>query len=425
MARNFPNFIDAFMEYTDYVEAPEKFLRWSALSIIAGALERKVWLTNGAATWYPNLYIMLVGAAGTSRKSTTSEVAIDLLREVPGIHFFSDQMNEVSLVVKLRSAGHQKDRVRLGSEEYVHSAVYLYSSEAANAFKEMYQGGGIIVMLTDLFNGGPRGWHHKHAWSRHTKGDGELKVFNPCLNILACSTPDWLFSKVMTKNDAEGGFGSRLLMVVHQGAYRKKFGWQQAGHGSYSTRYKLIEDLKHINGLQGPYEADPSFQRLFAELDEKHTRWLEERGNQGMVTGYQERKLTHAMKLSQVIAASKRDSLYVEEADLRMAWALLSDLEHDMQLAYTSLATNPEKRVYSDLWAYIERMKLETVAKPELIAAFQHKYSIKEVSNGVKDLIDAHKLMYVPTDYSRGLTYKVVRESRASVPEQSPLRLLP
>ena len=74
MKRNYRNFMDAFMEHTKFVATPEKYLEWSCVSIVAGAMGRKVWADVLENHVYPNMYIMLTGPSGC-RKSTSIKKA--------------------------------------------------------------------------------------------------------------------------------------------------------------------------------------------------------------------------------------------------------------------------------------------------------------------------------------------------------------
>lgn len=411
--RNYPNFLNAFMEYASYVEAPEKFLRWSALSVLAGCLERKVWVTNGAATWYPNLYIMLVGEPG-SRKSTGSEIAVDLLREVPGISFLADRLNEATFLLRLKSSGIRKT-VTLGKEEFRHSACYLYASEAATSFSEMYAGGGIIVALTDLYNCGPRGWHNVHAWTKHTMKDGETQIFNPCVNLLACSTPKWLTTKVMRRDDIEGGFGSRVILVVQKGEYRRSFKWTQAGQAEVQMRTKLIQDLTHINKLFGPFTCDHTFATALEGFDEGHSKYLAANKNDNILNAYFTRKITHLIKLAQVISVSESDKLVLTSDHLVIAWKYLTELEEDMASVLEreeireTLVIKQEVSHLTMIRDHIAKLGKSVITKAEVYSAFSNRMTSRQVSSAFKDMCASKFLEYMPIESSHtNQKYRVI-----------------
>lgn len=420
MKRHFECWLQGFMDYSQNVDVPERYLLWSAISVIAGALERKVWATNLQVTWYPNFYIMLVGSAG-SRKSTTTSRAMDLLGAVPGITFISDEINKASLFEKLQLAGQSKP-FEWHNETYQNSSVFLYASEAATSFAEMYVGGGIIITLTDLFNCGLSGWHQHRGYGKHTKKDGECLVYNPCINLLGCTTEAWLSSKVISKEDAEGGFGSRLLLVVHRGAFRKSYEWVEDAGEQVGMRLKLIEDLRHIATLKGPFRFSPSFKSRYSHYDQLHGEWLLER----VALGFQERKLTYAMKLAMVLAVSRSDVLELRAEHLDESWELLCSIEPEMLEAFGNIKTTKieitnSKRVMQ--WCLDSRRMKFT--KLEACQAFQDELTMKELSQALLDLVQAGRLAFdMLNSHNGNIIYAVMPQTPglelvASEPAQS------
>jgi len=84
------NWIQSYLEYSSLSEAPENFHFWTAVSCIAGALRRRVWIDQGYFQWTPNFYIIFTAPPGIVSKSTTASIGMRLLREVPGIQFGPD-----------------------------------------------------------------------------------------------------------------------------------------------------------------------------------------------------------------------------------------------------------------------------------------------------------------------------------------------
>ena len=60
------DWIDTFMASTEGTYSPRRFRLWSAISTIAGALERRVY-TKGKLTTYPNLFVALAGGSGNGK----------------------------------------------------------------------------------------------------------------------------------------------------------------------------------------------------------------------------------------------------------------------------------------------------------------------------------------------------------------------
>ena len=65
--RNFPNWLQAYCEYSQNTEAPERMRMWCGISAIAGALRRKVWIDMAYFQWYADQYVY-----STSRRPASS-----------------------------------------------------------------------------------------------------------------------------------------------------------------------------------------------------------------------------------------------------------------------------------------------------------------------------------------------------------------
>jgi energy-coupling factor transporter ATP-binding protein EcfA2 len=299
--RNFPDLIEAFMEYMQHSDAPKSYQRWAMLSIVASCLERKVWLIRDHDTgWYPNMYLFLIGPAG-SGKSTVAEAAVSLLFDLECIDFLSEDLNEVTLFHELRSIGARK-KFHFNGQDFPHSAATLFSSEASDTFKEQYKGGSVISKLTSMFNGGPLGWHMKQGVGRSTRMDGAVKVVNPCVNLLACSTPIWLIQRCMTRTDAQGGFGSRILLVVSKDELKAQTDWEPEHKAKdMMLRRMIVEDLKQVNKMQGPYCTSACFKEEWRRCQIEYENWKYERTRAGLLGGYHQRSPCAWLQLAETI----------------------------------------------------------------------------------------------------------------------------
>src|SRR6185369_14226993 len=79
-------------------EAPRQMYFWTGVSTLAGVLRRKVWIDQAYFTWYPNFYIVLVAPPGIVSKSTTANIGMNLLHQVPGVKFGPDIVTSQALV---------------------------------------------------------------------------------------------------------------------------------------------------------------------------------------------------------------------------------------------------------------------------------------------------------------------------------------
>jgi len=144
--RNHKDLIEAYLEYTDGQEAAESIRKWSFISVLAGALERRVWLNRGYYTLFPNLYVFIIGKSGLGKKSVATGTAVELLQSVPEIRFMSERLTSASLLDQLSNSA--KNFIYKG-KEIMQSPTYIYSSELSVFMSEVQ--GNIQELLTDFF----------------------------------------------------------------------------------------------------------------------------------------------------------------------------------------------------------------------------------------------------------------------------------
>ncbi len=330
MARNFPNWIQEYMNYSAQSEAPNQFHFWTGVSCIAGALRRKVWIDMGYFEWTPNFYIVFVAPPGIVSKSTTANIGMNLLRQVPGIKFGPDAVTWQSLVTSLAEsteAFQYPDEATLNPM----SAITIVSSEFGNFLNPSDR--EMVDVLVSLWDG------QRGVFKKSTKTQGDDSIENPWINIIACTTPDWIagnFPEYMIG----GGFTSRTIFV-----YGEKKRQLMAYPGDHmqanfkETAELLVEDLGHIaKTFAGPYVLSDDAKTWGIEWYRKHYEEKPEHLKDEKFGGYVARKQTHIHKLAMVIAASQRDEQVITQDDLQTSEALVTSTELEMPKVFAKIA---------------------------------------------------------------------------------------
>ena len=244
-SRNFPDWITAFCNYASYGEAPRYMYEWVAVSTIAGALRRKVWIDQFYFRWYPNFYVVLVAPPGIVSKSTTAGIGMDLLKQVPGIRFGPSVVTWQALVTSFAEAA---ESFELNGEWQTMSPITIESSEFGNLLNPADK--DMVDMLVNLWDG--------KSFAKRTKTSGSDEVVNPWINLIACTTPSWIagnFPEYMIG----GGFTSRCVFVYAEEKHKyNAYPGLSVPAGATETARQLIRDLEHISlALTGPYHLSP------------------------------------------------------------------------------------------------------------------------------------------------------------------------
>jgi hypothetical protein len=347
---------------------------WVGVSAIAGALRRKVWIDQAYFKWFPNFYILLVAPPGIVSKSTTANVAMRLLRRVPGIKFGPDVVTWQALVSAFAESTEMWEN---GGEYHVMSALTLESSEFGNLLNP--QDKEMVDLLVSLWDG------KQGAFEKKTKMSGNDSIENPWINMIACTTPAWIagsFPEYMIG----GGFTSRCVFVYAN--TKEKYVAYPALHvpdGMKQREDDLVQDLEHISvALSGEYKLEPAAIAWGEAWYEEHYRNREKSGlDDDRFAGYLARKQTHSHKLAMVLAASQRDELVITEDDLKTATVMMTDLESDMPGVFAKIGRG-ETSVSADRFLQYVKTKREV----PYIEAYRFIHSYFPLGRDFNDMLE-------------------------------------
>ena len=330
--RNYEDWLTSYVQYASFSEAPAKMHFWSGVSALAGALRRRVWLDMGYFKWTPCFYILIVAPPGVVSKSTTAAIAIDLLRQVPGIKFGPQMVTWPALV---KAFADSKEEFSFEDAFHPMCAMTIESSELGNlinpADREMID---LLVTLWDSKTG---------ALDKRTKGSGNDEVVNPWINMIACTTPAWIEGN-FPEYVIGGGFTSRCLFVYAEKkeklvAYPTKTIPPELA----DLKTKLLQDLEHIaNSIVGPFKLDDAAMNWGTQWYALHNAKPPEHLSDERFSGYLARKQTHMHKLAMILSASRSDEKIIRIEDLATAERMLFDLEKDMPKVFARIGRSEQ-----------------------------------------------------------------------------------
>jgi len=325
--RNFTDWLDAYVQYAGFSEAPARMHYWSGISAIAGALRRHVWLDMGYFRWFPNFYIMLVAPPGVVSKSTTANIAMQLLRKVPDVRFGPEAVTWQALLGEFEQS---TEAFQIGDQHHIQSALTIEAAELGNLIDPSNR--EQIDFLVSL-------WDSKvGAFQKITKGSGVNNVQNPFINLIACTTPAWIAGN-FPEYVIGGGFTSRCLFVYAE--EKEKYIAYPALHMPKEmgeVQAALVQDLERIaTRLMGPYAMLKETIEYGREWYDTHWKSKPDELDDDRFSGYLARKQTHIHKTAMCIAASRRDEIIITAEDLRTGNEMVSNLEKDMTKVFSRI----------------------------------------------------------------------------------------
>ena len=344
--RKLSNWLDAYMEYTEENESPLKFRRWTAISSVAAALQRRIvfpWF-GPDINIYPNMYIILVGPSGV-RKGTAMAPAKQLLKEA-GVYLGPDWVTKEALVQAFLDA-YAAGMNKIGEEPVFdgHHSMTIFSPELSVLIKERDL--DMHFVLCQLFDADSLEYRTKH--------DGPQKLFNVWFNLLGATTPRAL-RETFPATSTGYGLTSRLNFIYADKKHKVVTAYIPTEENKKLRGY-LIEDLQQMRTLYGTMQMSAGW---FALYD----KWVRESEEQPPVThdprfeGYQERRRGHLAKLSMICTAAKGNELLIQEETFHEALVLLKEAERGMSKAFAGAGRLEDSDVISSVLQVISRKEV-------------------------------------------------------------------
>lgn len=353
MARELSNWLDSYLAYTENSESPLSYHTWCGLSVIAGALQRRVYLNWGLGrVIYPNLYVVLIGPSGRTRKGVAIGVAKDLLKQVQGITVTPESSSgrQAMILAMKRALVNFTDPT--DGKIKLHSAVTAFSEELS-----VFLGQGDIAYLSNLTD-----WYDsKDDWEYETVGRGKDTLQGLCLNLMGGTAPDWIQSMI-PQEAVGGGFTSRVIFIVEENK-RKLVPKYIPTQKELELKEVLIRDLERIAQLSGEITFTPEAEELYVNwYIEQDTAFANGKPavSDHRFAGYCERRATHLQKLMLLTSASRGDDLTILPEDFLLAKRLLEDAEVNMGKTFGSLGKSKVSEPTDQIIAFIKKVGITT-----------------------------------------------------------------
>jgi len=352
-----PNFIDSYLHYIGHSESPTTFQRWSILATLGAWLGKRFYFKHGHSQINSNMYVMLMGAAGT-RKSTAIKVASKLIKKAGYSTFSSSKCSKEQFLVDLAATG-QKD-----SEDY--DSILDKNLWGNDAAEESSLGDCEIFVNPDEFNdfvglnnieflsllGSLWDWSGSYTHSKLTSKSVFVK--DPCVSILAGNTSTG-FSLAFPKESIGQGIFSRLILV-HGESNGNKIAFPKPPKEEATAA--LIQCLLQIRAIaQGEAELEPDAKEM---LELIYTTWKPI--DDTRFDSYSNRRFTHLLKLCLIHAASRK-SKTISIHDVVLANTVLSHAEHSMAKALGEFGASQKSDVTNKIMVLLTNTRVPLTFK--------------------------------------------------------------
>lgn len=357
------NFIDLYLDYTFETESPRSFHVWTAISVVAAVLQRKVWINFGHEdnpfTLYPNLYVVFVAPPGRCRKTQAIRYGEQILAELGSdISVASDSITREALIQELEGA-HRQFTIDDGQALIDHCSLTVVSGEFSVFLGQ--KNFTLLSFLCDVFD-------CKAVWKYSTKHEGKETLYGVWFSILGATTKDLLLNSLPLASIG-GGLTSRMLFIVED----KRAKRITSPYLPPEIREQLVQMLRQIYRLQGEMKFAPGafefFDKWYQTAPEGHTE-------------FDEREHIYVLKVAMIVAAAhKRNYIVIE--DLQRALDELAKIKDRMEEAYRGIGRNPLGMCISKLQSELRkeesinlneflRLNYNDISQDDIVTAVSH-----------------------------------------------------
>jgi len=365
MARNYTDYVEACVNAVKESPIPKPFAIWTALSSIAGALGRRVWFPMPNYDIGSNLFVTLIASPGRNKsvslilpftkifsKLTTpvgseddhdnfnSDLDNYGLRKFP-LYLIQDRITPEKLAVDMTKITRPDIRVASlrENEPFKDSSLTLVTSEFGTFMTRSER--NLQFFLTDM-------WDSRESYSYKTKTAGEYLIEGPCLNWIACSTPEQ-FVDNLPEDARSQGLLSRILPIFYEGERIPQDLTQKVI--SDNTIDNLRNDLGLIAKMYGPMKFDKD---AFEEANEDIYNNVQPEPTDPHLSEYCQRRVSHFLKVAVSISASRRSTRKIMKEDWETTKEIMFDMEKNMPKALEGFGMARTGRIVHDMKMWLE-----------------------------------------------------------------------
>lgn len=341
--------ISRFMALTEADDTPYLFRKWSAIALVGGALERRVWTNVGARGGearqsYPNMYIFLVGAPGVGKYVVN--VIRDFWRNTiePGTNkaafrVADSNMTKASMIDSLSDAA--KSYLPPSGPPYEYNSL-LVAAEEFGVFLPQYDM-NFIAVLNEIYNAPP-----VYSEKRRYGPSRDVSIGNPLLNILGGLQPVWMNSTFPPEAFGMGLF-SRVIMV-YSDSNGLSDPFAEGLHRPIERRL-LMNDLGKLSQLYGEMKWD---REAANRLREWHLNGGPPTPTHSRLEHYCRRRTHHVIKLAIISSVSRTATIgKIERMDVDRSIEWLVEAERFMPDIFRAMIGQSDVEVIEELYAHL------------------------------------------------------------------------
>lgn len=343
------DFLSLYLQYSAGTECPTLFHRWSAITCLGAWLGRNIYFWQGHFKIHPNLFVMLVGDAGT-KKSTSIKMASRLFKLAGYDKFAARKTRQEKFLLDMEAKAMEDNMEESILDQNLWgdmtaSANIAESLIAADEFNNFIGQGNtdFMSLLGELWDWGDDVFDHK------LKNSKSVYLNKPTVSILGGNTATGM-SLCFPSESIGQGFFSRLILV-HSKPTGIKNTWMPLV--DEKLQQQLIETLAKIQErMHGEIRLTPVADKL---LDRIYKTWVPLEDVR--FASYANRRFPILLKLVLIVCANNM-TMEITEKEVIYANTLLTAAEKNMSDALGEFGRNKNSDITHKILQFIDATSL-------------------------------------------------------------------
>ena len=347
-------FLSDYIHYSSGNECPEEYLHWGGLSILGHVLGSKVWVKHGGYfRFFPNLYVCLVGDAGSGKNTCLGVNMRIMLKNFPSLLLSASIQSREDIAMLMSMPGCERiwtDREGkhgLPGLHYTYRPFYILNNELASFLS--VDKTKMVEFLVEVFDG--------ERFSTGFKGDRQKNpdapqfIDNPHVSLIAGAVPTW-FMNSLQMDMFQLGLGRRMMIIYSKRT--KIVPDPQKPAGADECMVRVIDHLREANELYGEVIRDANAMKWW-------DRWYRDNRNKPttdpILAQFKETEHMQVLKVALLLVMTERPFRFIMTADhLEAASILISNQREPIRQLTSGIGRNQLANVGVQVLDFIARV---------------------------------------------------------------------
>jgi len=331
--------VGLFNQYTEGLPSCPMFREWCGITLVAGAMERRIWTQVGRMQSFANLFVMLVGPAGTGKGVINS--VRDLWKGTMNgtqaiFNVGIKSYTKASLVDDLHDA--KKTYVADAGEPLIYHSLLLASEEFPVLFPRFdFE---LLAFMSDIWN-----CDAVYDERRRTSAIKSVSISYPIINAIMGYQPA-VMAQTMPSTAWEQGFMRRTIMIWN-GTVEVKSLFESDPLDEELAK-AIHRRLYQISTLYGAMKWES---KAAAMLDIWHTEGGQPRPDHVRLQSYNNTRSHLAIKLAMIASISESSDMVIREHHIGRALTWLIKAESLMPEIFRSMTGDSDSALITELHA--------------------------------------------------------------------------